>query len=132
MKPIRVVLVEDNDVFREALELLLGLSPHVEVVGSAAEGAAAVTLCRRLDPDVLLIDYRLPGDDGIQVTSAVRRECPKVAVVCLTASVNEREIEALFTAGAVDCVKKDQPLDTLVAAIRRAVPGGVTARAVGE
>ncbi len=114
---IRVVVIEDNQVFREALELLLGLRPDVEVVGSEADGSRAVEICRELQPDVLLIDYRLPGLDGIQVTSAVHQACPDVAVVCLTASVTPRELEALREAGAVDCVIKHDSLDDIVAAI---------------
>ena len=118
--PIRIVLVEDNKVFREALELLLGLRPDVGVVASLADGNDAVSACLEYDPDVLLVDYRLPGLDGVQVTAAVRDACPDVAVVCLTASVSPREVEALREAGAVACLRKDQELDEIVAAIVRA------------
>lgn len=114
------MVVEDNDVFREALELLFELSREVEVVGSLADGSAVVETCERLEPDVLVIDYRLPGLDGVEVTRAVREACPDVAVVCLTASVSAREEEALRAAGVVECVTKDRPLDRIVAAVRRA------------
>jgi DNA-binding NarL/FixJ family response regulator len=66
------------------------------------------------------MDYRLPGLDGVQATAALRRECPDVAVVCLTASANIRELEALRAAGAVACLTKDQELDEIVVAIRDA------------
>jgi DNA-binding NarL/FixJ family response regulator len=69
----------------------------------------------------MLMDYRLPGLDGVQATRAVRAACPDVAVVCLTASANLREIDALYEAGAVACLTKDQELDEIVAAIHRAV-----------
>jgi DNA-binding NarL/FixJ family response regulator len=118
--PIRVALIEDNEVFREAVELLLGLDEEVEVVASAPDGTDAVGLCRRAKPEVLVVDYRLPGPDGVQVTSAVRAACPEVAVVCLTAGVNDREQAALYEAGAVDCVSKDGSLEDIVAAIKRA------------
>ena len=118
--PIRVALIEDNEVFREAVELLLGLDADVEVVGSAPDGTDAVDLCERTNPEVLVVDYRLPGPDGVQVTLAVRAACPDVAVVCLTAGVNAREEVALYDAGAVDCVSKDGSLDEIVAAIKRA------------
>jgi DNA-binding NarL/FixJ family response regulator len=124
--PIRIVLIEDNDVFREALELLLTLNGEIEVVGSQSHGASAVEICRKLSPDVLLVDYRMPGLDGVQVTRAVRKHCPAVAVVALTAAAGEREIQALLDAGAVECVSKDQPLDAISAAVRaaaRAQPG---------
>jgi two-component system response regulator DesR len=119
--PIRIVLVEDNEVFREALELLLGLRSDVEVVASVGDGNEAVPAVRKHDPDVVLMDYRLPGLDGVQATAAVREACPDVAVVCLTASLNEREFAALLEAGAVACLSKDQELDSIVAAIHKAV-----------
>jgi DNA-binding NarL/FixJ family response regulator len=117
---IRVVLVEDNRVFREALELLLGLRTDIEVVASVAEGTEAVPACREHRPDVVVMDYRLPGLDGVQATRAVRDACPETAVVVLTASANVREMEALREAGAVACLTKDQDLDDIVNAIRQA------------
>ena len=117
---VRIVLVEDNDVFREALELLLGLRSDLDVVASVAEGEAAVAACIEHSPDVVLMDYRLPGMDGVQATAAVREAAPGVAVVCLTGEANPREIEALYEAGAVACLTKDQELDEIVAALHRA------------
>jgi DNA-binding NarL/FixJ family response regulator len=118
--PIRVLLVEDNDVFRQALELLFELQDGIEVVGSVAEGNAAVGSCQELQPDVVVMDFRMPGMDGVEATLALQQECPAVAVVCLTASANPRELEALKAAGAVACLRKDQELDEIVAAIRQA------------
>lgn len=117
---VRVALVEDNKVFREALELLLGLRSGVEVVASVDNGNDVVGLCRTHSPDVVVMDYRLPGLDGVQATSVLREACPDVAVVCLTASANPREMEALREAGAVACLTKDRELDEIVAAIRDA------------
>ena len=118
--PVRVVLIEDNDVFRQALELLLELRGDIEIVGSERHGEQAVELCRVHEPDVILLDYRLPGLDGVQVARLVREECPEVAVVVLTAAAQEREIEALLEQGAVACVGKNEPLDVIIEAIRRA------------
>ena len=120
MRPVRIVLVEDNAVFREALELLLGMRPEVEVVASVADGSAAVEAAETHRPDVVLMDYRLPGLDGVQATEAVLARVPGVAVVALTASASLGEREALVRAGAVACLTKDQELDDIVAAIRRA------------
>jgi DNA-binding NarL/FixJ family response regulator len=119
-EPVRVALVEDNEVFREALELLLGLRSDVEVVASVGDGTKMVELCLEHAPDVVVMDYRLPGLDGVQATKALRDVCPDVAVVCLTASANPYEVDALFAAGAVACLTKDEPLDEIVAAIRTA------------
>ena len=117
---VRIVLVEDNQVFREALELLLGLRSDVEVVASVGDGYEAVPACREHHPDVVLMDYRLPGIDGVEATAAVREACPDVAVVCLTASANLREMDALRDAGAVSCLTKDQELEEIVKAIHTA------------
>jgi two-component system, NarL family, response regulator DesR len=117
---VRVALVEDNRVFREALELLLGMRPGVEVVAAVENGNDVIELCRNHQPDVVVMDYRLPGLDGVQATAVLRKECPEVAVVCLTASANLREMEALKEAGAVACLTKDAELDDIVAAIRDA------------
>ncbi len=119
-QPIRILLVEDNDVFRQALELLLGLQEGLDVVGAVAEGTAVVEACRRLEPDVVVMDFRLPGMDGVEATTAVRAEFPGIAVVCLTASASPRELEALAAAGAVACLRKDQELDEIVGAVRSA------------
>jgi len=118
-EPIRVVLVEDNQVFREALELLLGLR-EIEVVGSVPDGSDAAAVVAGLRPDVVLMDYRLPGLDGVQATRAVMEACPSTAVVCLTASANLRERDALHEAGAVACLRKDDGLDAIVQAIHDA------------
>jgi DNA-binding NarL/FixJ family response regulator len=127
-RPIRLVLVEDNDVFREALELLLGSRSDVEIVGAARDGLEAIELCRRLRPDVVLLDYRMPALDGVQAARALREQCPNAAVVCLTASANTRETEALYEAGAVECLTKDQELDEIAAAVQRAVRKLATTR----
>ena len=116
-RPARVVLVEDNDLFRETLELLLQLRAEVKVVGSAASGNEAIELCARLEPDVVLVDYRMPGMNGAETTRAVLDAAPGTSVICLTASVAADEIEELRAAGAVACITKDQELDRLVLAV---------------
>jgi DNA-binding NarL/FixJ family response regulator len=118
--PIRVILVEDNQMFRETLELLLGLRPEIDVVASVATGNDAPAACAELKPDVVLMDYRMPGLNGAQATAAVLRASPTSRVVCLTASVSRKEIDQLLAAGAIACLTKDEDLDDIVTAIHEA------------
>ena len=120
---VRILLVEDNKVFREALELLLGLRSDVEVVAAVGDGPEAVSAAVDLHPDVVVLDFRLPGMDGVQVTAAVKSACPETAVLCLTATASGAETDALMAAGAVACLRKDQELDEIVAAIHSASAG---------
>jgi DNA-binding NarL/FixJ family response regulator len=117
---VRVMVIEDNDVFRNALEVLLTLDADIEIAGSEPDGNDVVERCRELEPDVVLLDYRLPGIDGVQVTRLLREHAPGVAVVALTAAAGEREVDALLEAGAVSCLGKDRPLDEIVDAVRSA------------
>jgi DNA-binding NarL/FixJ family response regulator len=126
--PISVVLVEDNDVFRESLELLLGVVPDVQVVASVGDGRSALEVCPRVKPDVVLLDYRLPELDGVQTAAGIAASCPETAVIILTAEAETGEIEALLEAGAVACLTKDRTLDEIVGAIRDHSRRGATLR----
>jgi DNA-binding NarL/FixJ family response regulator len=117
---VRVLLVEDNEVYRSSLELLLGMQDGIEVVGSVAEGNAAAPACIQTHANVVLMDFRLPGMDGAAATAAVRSACPGASVVCLTAEATEADREAVLAAGAVSLVEKGRPIEELVTAIRRA------------
>ena len=117
----RVLLVEDNDVYRSSLELLLGLQPGLEVVGAVGSGDAAAGSARDLAPDVVVMDYRLPGIDGAAATRAVIASSG-AAVVCLTAEATDGEREEILRAGAVALIEKGGPIDGLAAAIRAAAP----------
>ena len=117
---VRVVLVEDNDVFRETLELLLGLRGDLEIVASVATGQEAIDIVARLDPDVVLVDYRMPGLNGAQTTAEVLRASPRSRVLCLTASISREEMDSLIEAGVVPCLTKDEDLEHIVASIHLA------------
>ncbi len=127
-RPIDVLLVEDNDVFREALELMLAVMPDIRVVGSVADGRTAVDECAQLRPDVVLMDYRLPGLDGVEATAVIGTAPGDAAVVVLTAAAENGELEALYEAGAVACLTKDSDLNEIVATIRDAAGRGAPLR----
>lgn len=117
----RVLLVEDNEVYRASLELLLGLQPGLEVVGAVGSGDEAAAAAGSVRADVVLMDYRLPGLDGAAATRAVVAGSG-AAVVCLTAEATPDEREEVIRAGAVALLEKGGPIDALASAIRDAAP----------
>jgi len=117
VNPVRIVLVEDNDTFRETLELLFGLRDEVDVIASLATGDLAPSVCADLRPDVVLMDYRMPGLNGAEATRVVLEACPTARVVCLSASVSGEEVREVTAAGAVACVTKDEEFDRIVAVV---------------
>ena len=117
MTPVRVVLVEDNATFRETLELLFGLRGEIQVVASVATGDEAPAVVRELRPDVVLMDYRMPGVNGAEATRLVLQADPATRVVCLTASVTAEEVAEVREAGAVAVVTKDEDFDRLIAVV---------------
>jgi two-component system, NarL family, response regulator NreC len=121
---IRVLLVEDNDVYRSTLELVLEGREGIEIVGSVADGGEAVAAAERLDPDVVLMDFRLPGLDGARATAALRATVPRAAILCLTAEASDDDRAEILAAGAVGLVEKGRPTEDLVQAIRSANPRG--------
>jgi DNA-binding NarL/FixJ family response regulator len=120
--PIRVLLVEDNDVYRESLELLLDRREAIEVVGAVALGVEAAAACVEHGAEVVVIDYRLPDVDGSVAAEDVRERCPGAAIVFLSASAGEEERDAARSAG-VPLVRKDEGIDILVDAVRAASSG---------
>jgi DNA-binding NarL/FixJ family response regulator len=118
--PIRVLLVEDSDVYRESLAFLLGSRADVEVVGAVADGASALRAQRELRSDVVILDYRLPDVDGATVAADLEAAGTKTAIVFLSASAGQDEYDAASSAGAA-LVRKDEGIGPLVRAVRAAV-----------
>ena len=112
--PIRVLLVEDNDAYRDSIVFLLGLRPELEVVATEATGEGAIRRAAELEPDVAVLDLRLPDIDGRTVAASVAS-----AVVFLSASAGQAEYDAASSAAAA-LVRKDEGVDALVSAIRAA------------
>jgi DNA-binding NarL/FixJ family response regulator len=120
LPPIRVLVVEDNEVFRETLAFLLGGYEDVDVVGTVALGGAAARACVELQADAVVIDYRLPDVDGGEAAREIRAVRPESAIVFLSASVGQDETDAARIAGA-PLVGKDAGVDALVDALRTAL-----------
>jgi DNA-binding NarL/FixJ family response regulator len=119
MEPIRVLLVEDNDVYRDSLAFLLGRFEELEVAGAVGTAEAAPRACAELAAAVAVIDYRLPDHDGFEAAAMIRERSPGTAIVFLSASAGEEERDAARRAGA-DLIRKDDGVDTLVGAVRAA------------
>ena len=117
--PIRVLLVEDNDVYRDSLVFLLGTRTGLAVVGAVPDGASAVRAFRECEPDVVVLDYRLPDVDGATVAADIRGHAHEAAVVFLSASAGTDEYDAASSTGAA-LVRKDEGIGALVRAIRAA------------
>ena len=117
--PIRVLLVEDNDVYRDSLEFVLGRRDDISVVGSIRAGASAAGTCAELGVDVAVLDYRLPDLAGPQVAADIAAGSPGTAVVFLSASTGAEEQEAARIAG-VALVRKDEGVEALVRALHAA------------
>ncbi len=120
---VRVVVVDDNDGFRESLAVLLD-GEDLDVVGQAATGAEALELVRSLTPDVVLMDIRMPEMDGIETTRRLKTLHPSVGVVALTGLEDQRAVRDMLVAGASSYVLKDSDGDDIVDAIMRAAAGG--------
>jgi DNA-binding NarL/FixJ family response regulator len=117
---IRVLLVEDNDVYRDSLEFVLDRREDVSVVASIADGASAADTCVELGVDVAVVDYRLPDVAGPEVAADIAAASPGTALVFLSASAGAQEQEAARIAG-VALVRKDEGVEALVRALHAAV-----------
>jgi DNA-binding NarL/FixJ family response regulator len=120
---IRVLVVDDYDLFRTGLVTLLSGQPGLEVAGQASNGRAGVRLAQELQPDVTLMDLRMPDISGHEATRAILARYPDTRVVVFTVSSEDEDVEAAVQAGACGFLAKDIPIDEVVAAIRAAASG---------
>jgi DNA-binding NarL/FixJ family response regulator len=121
--PVRVLVVDDQALFREALATLLEVRPEIEVVGEAANGAQALDRVAILRPDVVLMDLHMPVLDGIAATRRLRVEQPGIRVLALTTFDDEEDVFAALRAGAVGYLLKDVSSERLVEALLAAARG---------
>lgn len=126
IRPIRVLLVDDHAMVRSGLGAFLSAYDDLELVGEAGGGEQAVNLCRRLQPDVVLMDLVMPGMDGATATGLIRAAQPDVQVIALTSFKEQELVEGVLKAGAISYLLKDVSADDLANAIRAAVAGRPT------
>jgi two-component system NarL family response regulator len=120
---IRVLLVDDHELMRQGLRSILDREEHVEVVGEAASGRAAVELARTLSPDVVVMDVAMKDLNGIEATRQIRAECPGVKVLALSSHSDSRYVSAILDAGACGYVLKANAYDDLRRALEAARQG---------
>ncbi|MEW2131651.1 response regulator transcription factor [Streptomyces sp. NPDC005435] len=122
-KAARVVVADDQTVVREGIVMLLGLLPGLEVVGAARDGEDAVRLVGELDPDVVLMDLRMPRCDGVEATRLIRGRYPRTQVVVLTTFADDDSLFAALRAGARGYLTKDAGGDEIVRAVESVLSG---------
>ncbi|HEY9156245.1 MAG TPA: response regulator transcription factor [Opitutaceae bacterium] len=123
MKKLRLILVDDQAMFREGLRLILSQHADFEIVGEAGDGLAAIECVKQTVPDVILMDLRMPKLGGVDTTARIRREWPNVRVIVLTTFEEDAEIFAAIRAGAAGFLLKDASSEKLSEAIRLAMRG---------
>ncbi len=120
---LRVLVVDDHDLFRTGLSSLLSAEPGIEVVAQASGGQMGVRLAAELAPDVVLMDVRMPDLSGPEATRQITQSNPTMRVLALTVASDDRDVAAALEAGAVGFLTKDTPIDSLVTAIQAAASG---------
>lgn len=123
MDVVRVLIVDDHPVVREGLAGMLAGQPTIEVAGEAGDGAQALSLFRKLRPDVVLMDLRMPGMDGVQAIEQIRQESPQARILVLTTYDSDADILRAVEAGATGYLLKDSPRKELFSAIEKVARG---------
>lgn len=115
---IGIMLVDDHPAFRKGIAALIDSEPGLKVVAETGDGREAVELFRRTQPDVVLMDLRLPGMGGVEATMAIRKEFPDARIIVLTTFDTDEDIYRAIQSGAKSYVLKDTPDDELAVTIR--------------
>lgn len=121
---LRVLIADDHPVFRGGLRALLSTSPDVEVIGEVADGAEAIAVCAREQPDVVLMDLHMPGCDGVQATREILEQAPDIAVLVLTMFDDDDSVFAAMRAGARGYLLKGTNQAEVVHAVQAVGAGG--------
>jgi two-component system NarL family response regulator len=122
-EPIRVAVVDDQELFRRGLTMLLGVEDDIEVVGEAGDGVAATELAASAVPDVILMDVRMPKRSGIEACTAIKEVAPTAQIIMLTVSDEEADLYDAVKNGASGYLLKDSSIDEVAQAVRVVADG---------
>jgi DNA-binding NarL/FixJ family response regulator len=122
-EPIRVLVVDDQELFRGGLTMILGTDPGIEVVGQASDGIEGTTLAAALAPDVVLLDVRMPKRSGIEACVAIKETVPSAKIIMLTVSDEEADLYEAVKSGAAGYLLKDSSIDEVTQAVRVVADG---------
>jgi len=128
-RPARLVIADDHDLARAGLRSILQGEPGLEIVAEAADGRSALATCRRLQPDLVLLDLRMPDLDGLAVARALRRHCPRTRIIMVTMYENPEYVREAVRAGVSGYVLKYSTQQEVVGAVRSALAGNSIASA---
>ena len=122
-EPIRVAVVDDQELFRRGLTMLLGVEPGIEVVGEAGDGLEGTALAERTAPDVVLLDIRMPKRSGIEACIAIKEAVPSAKIIMLTVSDEEADLYEAVKSGAAGYLLKDSSIEEVAQAVRVVADG---------
>lgn len=117
---IRVLLVDDHDMVRKGLWVLLNQFEDLEIIGEGKDGQAALDLCRHLSPDVMLLDMNMPRMSGLEALPLIRQHCPETQIIALTSFGDPETVQNAIKSGAISYMMKNTSGDELASAIRKA------------
>jgi DNA-binding NarL/FixJ family response regulator len=122
-EPIRVLVVDDQELFRRALTMLLAIEPGIEVIGEAGDGVEGTTLATTAAPDVILLDIRMPKRSGIEACLAIKDAVPSAKIIMLTVSDEEADLYEAVKSGAAGYLLKDSSIEEVAQAVRVVADG---------
>ena len=122
-EPIRVIIVDDQELFRAGLKMLMDSEPGLDVVGDAGDGAAGIELASAVAPDVVLLDVRMPKVSGIEACVAIKEAVPAAKIVMLTVSDEESDLYEAVKSGASGYLLKDSSIEEVAQAVRVVADG---------
>lgn len=135
---MRIVIADDHELYRSGLQAVMGVESDVDIVADVESGREAVTKCVDLDPDVVILGQRPPGNSGIEACRAIAKRAPRTRILLLTESEDDADLLAATTAGASGYLPKELPAQQIIESVRLAhrgqatIPSQMTSRLIDQ